>query len=101
MPVTSPEHAEPLVALGLVNTIGNNHFHNGNAFMEKASIFAKKEDKDPFQFYKISHLKRQQTQAPEASKRASKDKPEGMFTWVGELCHFQPLGKVGGGVIEL
>lgn len=68
--------------------------------MEAASVSAEKENKDPFQFCKISHLKDRKTQAPEASKRASEDKPEGMFTWVGELRHLQSLGKVGGGVIE-
>lgn len=24
-----------------------------------------------------------------------------MFTWVGKQCHLQPLGKVGGGIVEL
>lgn len=24
-----------------------------------------------------------------------------MFTWVGEQCHLQGLGKVGGGIVEL
>ena len=49
--------------------------------------------------------KDRQTQAPEASKRACEDRPgdweEGAFTWAGELRLLQPLGKVGGGIVEL
>lgn len=68
--MTSQSMQSPQVALGLVNTWGNDHFHNGNVFMERASIFAEKENEDPFQFCKISHLKRQTNPGPRSFKKS-------------------------------